>query len=250
MNRVLQITDCHLQHPDKSPNKAALYYDKLKRLCQKLNTEPADFILVTGDISDDGTKKSYQSFCKVFSGFSKPIYCLPGNHDRSEILKNTCLTYQYITFFNSPIKLGSWVFIPVNTVLPKFNKGYISDKEYKEVLTTIHNYSNYNVALVMHHQPIPVKTPSIDKYMVENHDQVKYLFSASNIKLVIFGHVHNDYEDTSWKNVLFSSAPATCFQMEKGRMYTKVKDDWIGYKEYIIQRFGKVETKTKWFHVP
>ena len=56
-----------------------------------------DFIILTGDISDDGSIHSYQYVANLFEKMNKKIYFINGNHD---IKKNMISVFFYKNFFH------------------------------------------------------------------------------------------------------------------------------------------------------
>lgn len=79
----MQISDCHLMGKGKLYNDRYDATDLLSRLMEglyRLLPSP-DFILVSGDISEDGSSESYQTFLDLTERFSCPIFPCVGNHD-------------------------------------------------------------------------------------------------------------------------------------------------------------------------
>ncbi|MHC1750146.1 MAG: PQQ-binding-like beta-propeller repeat protein [Cellulosilyticaceae bacterium] len=53
-----------------------------KQIIREINevTKP-DFTIITGDITDHGTKQQYEQYIEDKKDFNNPVYTLPGNHD-------------------------------------------------------------------------------------------------------------------------------------------------------------------------
>lgn len=80
----------------------------------------------------------------------------------------------------------------------------------------------------MHHHLFDVNVPFVDKYKVDNPEAIEKILT-NNVKLIINGHVHNDY--TIAKDILYTSCPSTCFQFNK---INKIDTTFFGFKEYVL----------------
>lgn len=83
----IHITDSHLLG-----GTSKLYNIPIKEVHLKIIEEikvienEIDFILHTGDISDNGSKESYFTVIELFTQFNKPVYWIAGNHDDLNII--------------------------------------------------------------------------------------------------------------------------------------------------------------------
>jgi 3',5'-cyclic-AMP phosphodiesterase len=87
--RVLHFTDTHI-HADC--DKRLLGVDTqttLRQLVQmSMEIEGApDLILLTGDLSNDESERSYDRLLELLDPLKSPICFIPGNHDSSETLR-------------------------------------------------------------------------------------------------------------------------------------------------------------------
>lgn len=92
MPRILHVTDTHLVVP---PNRvsgvldtAALLQNAVTTISETLpRIGPIDALLVTGDLSDDGSVESYELFRRLIAPLDLPLLAIPGNHDRREAMR-------------------------------------------------------------------------------------------------------------------------------------------------------------------
>ena len=86
----------------------------------------------------------------------------------------------------------------------------------------------------MHHHPHPVGTPLVDACMLQEADdflaQVK---QHPEIKLMICGHVHGNYQITYGKQMI-EACPATSFQWQTGTS-TLETESKRGFKRFAFQ---------------
>ena len=86
MTQFLQISDTHIVKPGSLVSGRLETSGPLKRLALRIaelqfEVGPLDGIVVTGDVSDDGTAESYALFKSILKPLDLPIFCIPGNHD-------------------------------------------------------------------------------------------------------------------------------------------------------------------------
>ena len=82
MISLIQITDPHLTENKKTKVKSWSTHSSFEKTIAYIKTnESPDFILVSGDISAAGTKKSYVAYQKGIERFKKPVFTILGNHD-------------------------------------------------------------------------------------------------------------------------------------------------------------------------
>src|SRR3546814_8256362 len=89
MARLLQLTDLHVVAPGALASGVvdtrALLRAGIDHLIDRLDAiGPIDAVLVTGDVSDDGSDESYAFTRAVLESMGRRILIVPGNHDRRE----------------------------------------------------------------------------------------------------------------------------------------------------------------------
>lgn len=77
------ITDVHISDRDQSwSTVVTLAPDLLRASLDHLNQiDDLDFVFLTGDMLDTGTRTEAESFVKILSTLKKPWHFIPGNHD-------------------------------------------------------------------------------------------------------------------------------------------------------------------------
>ena len=86
--KLVHITDMHLSKSKESLYKEVNPFDSYNEVLiniKKSNWKP-DALIVTGDISNDGSIESYNNAFNEFISLKIPVLCIPGNHDCKENL--------------------------------------------------------------------------------------------------------------------------------------------------------------------
>jgi len=249
--KVIQLTDTHVFSDDQKfyyPGiRSNQTFDAVLQRIQQNDLADTQCIFLTGDVSQDETKESYQYIVDRLTMLNLPVYWVPGNHDNVSAM--TEVFAQSKLFFRIPrLSLPHWEFIFLNTQLvgDTTGIGYVSAVEMKvldDALAQI-GETNKSIAVVLHHHLTEVGTPFIDRLMVQNRAEVLQKLMAARVKLVIHGHVHGDYRVIR-DEIVFESAPATCAQLKKGITEFAVEKK-IGYKTYCFTSRGYDSVTSLW----
>jgi Icc protein len=239
--KIIQITDTHLFAEDEAMYHGAVFSNKTYRAVidriRKEDLADANMIFLTGDLSQDESSASYQKVADALQSVSVPIYWIPGNHDDIAVMESV---FNKVPHFFRVTRFSTryWEFIFLNTKIEQDTTGIgcVSEAELialKEQLKKIKT-TNKSIAIVMHHHPKPVNTPLVDKYILQNHQEFLQEIAGSKVKLIMTGHVHNDYCVTH-QGMTIETAPATCLQWKKGTV-DLVAEYKIGYKVYHFNK--------------
>lgn len=238
---VVQITDTHLFADDHATLYDVYPNQNFLRVIQHIKNDSQlnpDFFLLTGDLSQDESALSYQKVLKGMHDFNVPVYWIPGNHDDLDVMQT--VFSQSPLFHNQPqLNLLHWDLIFLNTKRENDGVGFLSIAEQDKLKTILATKKNNekSIAIIMHHHPIETNTPLIDKYILENRAEFWSLVADnSQIKLIVCGHVHGDYQ-LHYGRINVECSPATCLQWRKGTEAFIIEQE-IGYKVF---RFNKKE---------
>jgi len=211
---IIQITDTHL-----FANKAQLLqghctYQNLSDTIDYLlaSAEIPHFVLLTGDISQDESPESYQFTRVQLERLNLPVYWIHGNHDDEAKVKpifDASPNLKQLKHLVTPF----WDFIAINTCRRGSDDGYLEENELVHfwLKVEIAKSNNKNIVVVMHHHPHPVATPLVDVCMLQKADDfLTQIKQRSEIKLIICGHVHGNYQ-ISYGDLMIEACPATSF---------------------------------------
>jgi Icc protein len=166
-----------------------------------------DLLLATGDLSEDGSRASYRNLQKILKPLGVPVLALPGNHDDPVLLADA--------FPGSPVdtigvsEYGAWRIIRLNSCLPSKPEGRLGERVLNELEEFLMNHQQSPCLIALHHQPITVGSPWIDKYRLMDPDSFLQLIDLyPNVKGVVWGHVHQVFEVVR-KGVVMLGGPSS-----------------------------------------
>jgi Icc protein len=190
---IAQITDCHLPADPQQKYRGIKPHKNLKKLLKKVKVMRPDLLLASGDLSEDGSRASYHALKRFFSPLDIPVLALPGNHDDAEMLAEFFPGSPVETF--SASEHGPWQIVRLNSCLPGKPEGLLSKKTLLDLEGFLAFHSRGPIVIALHHQPVAINSPWIDKYpLLEPEAFLKLVDQHPNVRAVVWGHVHQQYE--------------------------------------------------------
>jgi len=189
---IAQVTDCHLPADPEGSYRGINPRLNLEALLETVRARRPDLLLLTGDLSEDGSRASYRALRSIFQSFEAPVLALPGNHDDAALLEET--------FPGSPVDAirvsehGAWQIVRLNSCLPGAPEGQVSDRAIAELEQHLAGNAGRAQLIALHHQPVAVGNPWIDRYPLMNPQPLLQLIDGySNVKAVVWGHIHQEF---------------------------------------------------------
>lgn len=240
--KVIQISDCHLFADSSQAGYNNINpFRSLKLILNEVKVQRPEVLLVTGDISGDGTEQSYQHFSQLVHevNIDCPIGVIPGNHDNPEHLTAN-VPEEYL-----------WLHHP-QLVLPNQWHLHLLDTQYQNTLGQISAYSlrsledylrlhsqDYHL-LAAHHHPIPCGG-WMDNHPWTNRQEFNAVVARHpSIKAVIYGHIHTAIEQQK-NQCVYMACPSTCWQFANQASFATT-DLKPGYRVINLLKNGQITT--------
>lgn len=244
--RILQLSDIHLfANPEKTllgiktNENLALIINMIKQ-----DSFKPDLIILSGDLSQDGSDESYQHLVAAFHDIKVPIYWVAGNHDNLAVM-----TQSLQDKFNSEksiLTATGWQIILLNSAQIGKVWGYLTEKELQYLYECL-DKPNYKYAMiVMHHQPVPVGSNWLDALGLTNADELlKIIPKYLRIKALVYGHVHQEYS-IEQQGIHFIATPATAIQfLPRSNDFALDTVNFPGYRCFELYDNGEIRTWVK-----
>ena len=190
---LVQISDCHV-----SADPGAVYRERnagkgLDSLLPAISSFGPGFLLLTGDISEDASPESYRRVAGRLATLEVPVLALPGNHDIPDVMRTSFPAGPWDgPLFN---EIGSWLLVLLDSTERDRIDGVIGDEHLAALRDGLSASAARHVLVALHHQPLDVGSPWIDKYALSNGDALLKLLSADGrVRCVTWGHVHQDFQ--------------------------------------------------------
>ncbi|MEO0442850.1 MAG: 3',5'-cyclic-AMP phosphodiesterase [Pseudomonadota bacterium] len=240
MIKIVQITDSHLginhgetllsMNPDESLVDVLTLID---------HQQPdIDLLMATGDIANNPSLSAYQRFYTTVSDYLlAPMVWIPGNHDDHAMMEDIIPGSQHRL-----VLLGDWLIIMLDSHVPGEIHGNFSQLELGFLSDALIRYQDKHIVISFHHQPVPIGSQWMDRYIVQNAHVFWELISPyQNIKAVLWGHVHQEFDEL-YNGIRLLSSPSTCIQFAPNHKEFALEDSMPGYRWFELNDDGSFTT--------
>ncbi len=211
--KIVQLSDCHLQGDPAATYRGENADRNLQKVWASARTWCPDLVLLTGDLSEDASGASYRRLAAMLET-SVPILALPGNHDDGVVM------HRY--FPRGPWKgpmlyeRGNWCIVMTDSTRRGKVGGYFSEKDIDAVARALNQTGQEHLLVALHHQPVSVETPWIDRYPLHDPDRfLDVVCSEPRVRCVLWGHIHHHFA-TQRDGILMLGAPSTAVNTVPG----------------------------------
>ena len=234
------MTDLHLgptaDYLCRNFNTLDSFKTVLKAFDSKSNGD--DMIVLTGDLASDFQPGAYQQLNKILTQNKKQAIWLPGNHDDMLLMQKYLSDYPYLPVYEHEY----WAVLMIDSSVPGKPGGEISSQQLEQLEHNLKRLKDKLVLVAMHHSPVSMNSLWLDEHRISNHQKLHNLLVANgNVKAVITGHVHQQYE-TDWEGIRVYSTPSTCFQFAEHSDQFALSDKPPAYRWLELHSNGHIDT--------
>ena len=243
---IVQVTDPHVFASNGQHLKGIDTAMSLEQVISMVNNdiERPDLILATGDLAHDPSPAAYEKFRGIMETTNCPVFCLPGNHDRPALMDNI-LNAGAISTCKS-VCCGEWEFLLLDSVMEGDEKGFLRDSELQFLRTRLLNNGAEHIVVCLHHHPVEIGSPWLDRMKVANGDALLVLVREyPQIRCVIWGHIHQDYT-SQFGQALLVGSPSTCIQFKPGTLEFEKDVLPPGYRKFRFHHDGRIDSSLHW----
>ena len=135
-----------------------------------------DALLISGDLTHNGTLESYQKLKKILDPLKTEIYVLPGNHDNLSNLSQVFKQSYLCSFI-----IDCWEVISIDSVQAGKVSGRLNDEQLHSLSQQITLSRAKYIVLCLHHPPVSMESKWDDEMSLENPDD---LFDVMRFDLI------------------------------------------------------------------
>ena len=239
---VLQISDMHLlSHPDQKflgINTEESFHAVVD--LAKSRKWPPDLILFTGDLAQDSSYDAYVRLQHYLARLECPCYCLPGNHDDLQIMKNIFAGDNVSC--QDQVILPEWQIICLNSKMIGGEGGHIASDELQKLDRLLSELPDKYALVSVHHHCLPVGSRWLDTMVIDNRSEFfAVLQSHKQVRAVVCGHIHQ-HLDVRYGNLRILGTPSTCFQFKPNSEDFALDMQPAGYRWIDLCADGSIET--------
>ncbi|MCR5085360.1 MAG: 3',5'-cyclic-AMP phosphodiesterase [Succinivibrionaceae bacterium] len=242
---ILQLTDSHLFASRDARLLGIATADSLGRVIEAVLAEGRhlDFVIMTGDVSQDYSLESYEIFAELIRGLPCPVFFLPGNHDDGPLM------YRIFPRITSQVHVAKcllcedWVFCFLNSEVYGVAHGWLQRDEIEFMNARLREHQDRRAVICLHHYPLLVDSAWLDTQTL--HNQNEFLSAVSQreqVKMILCGHVHQE-QDRQAGGIRCLATPSTSIQFAPLSHDFGLDSKGPGWRYLTLYRDGGVSTE-------
>ena len=242
--KILQITDPHLYGSAAARLRGVQTDASLHAVLDAALARAPDYaaMLVTGDLIQDDTA-GYLRFRSILGSLSKPVLCIPGNHDEPEALRRELDVAPFRIC--GAHEIGAWNFVMLSSYDPGCVGGRLAAEELARLDAEL-GQSTRHAMVCLHHHPVPMGSRWLDTSGLANAAEFWRVIDAHPcVRAVSWGHVHQVYDGQRGAVQLFAT-PSTGAQFLPGSDRYAVDSRPPAYRTFELHADGRIETQVHW----
>lgn len=237
----VQLTDTHLFADAQQKLLGIPTAQSLQKVIELVNEELAgiDLVMVTGDISQDGSLGSYQLFQQQLRAINAPSIWTAGNHDDFTVIKDVDgFQQQLVTQYDIGVR---WRAFMLNSQVVGENFGKLSTEQLETLLKSLQSTDKFHL-IGIHHPAFVTNTLWLNDIRLEKSwellDCLEYFLNAN---VVLCGHIHQVVE-LYYRGTYLLSSPSTCFQFAPDTKDFTLDNLAPGYRWIKLFNDGRIDT--------
>jgi len=242
--QILQFTDPHLYGSASGRLRGVETDSSLHAVLDDAFARVPDYsaVLVTGDLVQDDSA-GYLRFRSFFGHLTKPVLCIPGNHDEPEAMRrelqgppfSICGTHE----------VGEWQFIMLDSYHSGHVAGRLAEQELERLDAALRS-SPKHAMVCLHHQPIAMGSRWLDTVGLADPEALWRVIDAHrHVRAVVWGHVHQAYEGER-RGVRLFATPSTGAQFLPMSERYAVDSRPPAYRQFDLHPDGGLESRVHW----
>lgn len=240
--RLVQFTDCHIF---ATAEECLRGWNTRQSFAAVSNVAiehsgKLDLLLATGDLSQDGTKASYDYLAQRFDGIGVPTFWLPGNHDDGDAIREH-FRGKWV-HASKHVLIGNWQIVMLDSTIEGQVYGRVPSTQLEFLERTLKTYPHRHALVCLHHQALDCGSEWLDLKGLKDSAQLRtQLAQHDNVRAVLWGHVHQE-SDRIIDDVLWMSTPSSCVQFKPGSKNFALGSEAPGYRHLSLHADGRIET--------
>lgn len=216
--RLVQVSDCHVSAEPDADYRGLNALQGLSGLLPAVRDFHPNLLLLTGDVSEDGSAASYARVAAMLAPFGLPLLAVPGNHDVPGVM----MRYFPRGPWPGPlfVDTGAWLIVLLDSTEPGAIDGAFTAACLERLAHGLRRSPARQVLVALHHQPVPVASPWIDKYALRDSGPfLDVLERDGRVRCVAWGHVHQDFRTARGEMILLGSPSSVANGLPGGEKF-------------------------------
>jgi 3',5'-cyclic AMP phosphodiesterase CpdA len=186
---MAQISDTHVRADDEGVAARQL----TRALASAAHYRP-DLILLTGDLVNDEQPAEYAVLAEALASAPAPVFLMPGNHDRRELMRRTFPSHLYLPSIDPlsyviedfPVRV-----VVIDQIVPGETHGVLTEAQAQWLDAALAAAPSKPTIVALHHPPIMTHDLLFDRIGLHDADLLAGVVSKHRqVERIICGHHH------------------------------------------------------------
>ena len=242
--QILQFTDPHLYGSASGRLRGVETDSSLHAVLDDAFARVPNYqaVLVTGDLVQDDSS-GYLRFRSIFGNLTKPVLCIPGNHDEPQIMRRELAVAPFQICGTHEAE--GWQFVMLDSYYPGHVGGRLTAAELARLDEAL-SRSPKHAMVCLHHHPVMMGSRWLDTVGLAQPDAFwRVIDSHPHVRAVVWGHVHQVY-DGKRGNVRLFATPSTGAQFLPQSDRYAVDSRPPAYRQFDLHADGGIDTAVHW----
>jgi 3',5'-cyclic AMP phosphodiesterase CpdA len=184
---VLQLSDPHLLAEESGADvRLALALETVR-----ISGLRPLAILLTGDLSDDGSPESYArvraAVDPLAAELGAPVVSIPGNHDDAEAFRDGILDGEPL---HRVLDVDGVRIVGLDTTVPGRPHGELGAGQLEWLSDVLAEPARHGTLLALHHPPVPTVHPLLGRIGLREPDRLARVVRGTDVRMMVCGHAH------------------------------------------------------------
>lgn len=182
---IAQLSDSHLSADPARHYRGLDVQKRLDSILADAARHQPDLIVVSGDVSDDGSVASYQRAAEQLDASGCRWVWLPGNHDHPATMAG-------VRELTPAVHLNGWQIILLNSWIEGEEGGRLGEAQLARLETQLAD-DDTPALIVLHHPPVTVEAAWMNEIGLEDREAFwTVLDQYDHVHAVLCGHIHHE----------------------------------------------------------
>lgn len=218
---LVHITDLHIRPLGLAAYRTAetnMLTERALRAVSRLKQTP-DAVVITGDLTDNGLESEYSMLSEMLGRLIKvPVYVIPGNHDRREVLKTQLKHLPGVSdhpkFVQYTAMIGPYRLVMLDTLIPGNSAGELCADRLAWLDETLAAAPSTPTIVGLHHPPFACGIKHMDAIALRDPASfIAIIAKYPQVKRIICGHHHRPIT-AQVAHTIASIGPSAAHQVE------------------------------------
>jgi len=203
-------------------------------------------VAMTGDLIQDDTRAAYDRFRNIMTPLQLPVYCVPGNHDVRNLMRDAMSEEPF--HYCESVQINNWLITGIDSCVSGKAGGRVDADELERLEKLLAASDAEHIMICLHHPPLSVGSKWLDKVGLKNSDEFLGVISQTGkVRAAIFGHVHQAFEGEH-ETIKVIGTPSTCSQFLVANDDFALDDGPPAYRRISLHADGTVEHELIWLN--